>query len=117
MTSEREHSVMTTYPSIRGAIEIVCHSCGRRVPHSQSGHEGGTGNDSRSYCYPCCGERDLAMMRASGKATLYLILAPTGAPAGVSSDSARTKLVVTNWPRSEERRVGKECRSRWSPDH
>src|SRR5437016_14215321 len=21
------------------------------------------------------------------------------------------------WPRSEERRVGKECRSRWSPDH
>ena len=23
----------------------------------------------------------------------------------------------TNPPRSEERRVGKECRSRWSPDH
>src|SRR6266511_3033215 len=22
-----------------------------------------------------------------------------------------------NFPRSEERRVGKECRSRWSPDH
>src|SRR5256885_6323754 len=22
-----------------------------------------------------------------------------------------------NWPRSEERRVGKECRSRWSPYH
>ena len=21
------------------------------------------------------------------------------------------------WPRSEERRVGKECRSRWSPYH
>src|SRR2546426_5760629 len=25
-------------------------------------------------------------------------------------------VVMTNW-RSEERRVGKECRSRWSPDH
>src|SRR2546425_12646593 len=23
----------------------------------------------------------------------------------------------TRWPRSEERRVGKECRSRWSPYH
>ena len=24
---------------------------------------------------------------------------------------------VRNWARSEERRVGKECRSRWSPYH
>ena len=26
-------------------------------------------------------------------------------------------VVVTLWKRSEERRVGKECRSRWSPYH
>ena len=29
-------------------------------------------------------------------------------------------LGIGDWglgPRSEERRVGKECRSRWSPDH
>ena len=43
-------------------------------------------------------------------------------------DSSRTKLVSYNRkshvqiicvcdPRSEERRVGKECRSRWSPYH
>ena len=25
--------------------------------------------------------------------------------------------VTVNYPRSEERRVGKECRSRWSPYH
>mgnify|MGYP002525882328 CR=1 FL=1 len=25
--------------------------------------------------------------------------------------------VLDLWERSEERRVGKECRSRWSPDH
>src|SRR3989449_9727954 len=25
--------------------------------------------------------------------------------------------VAAEWPRSEERRVGKECRSRWSPYH
>src|SRR3546814_16711165 len=34
---------------------------------------------------------------------------------------AREALIVSNWPRSEERRVGKECvstcRSRWSPYH
>ena len=27
------------------------------------------------------------------------------------------KLTVDLWGRSEERRVGKECRSRWSPYH
>ena len=27
------------------------------------------------------------------------------------------QIAGTNWQRSEERRVGKECRSRWSPYH
>ena len=27
------------------------------------------------------------------------------------------EIIVENFPRSEERRVGKECRSRWSPYH
>ena len=26
-------------------------------------------------------------------------------------------IVIREYPRSEERRVGKECRSRWSPYH
>ena len=26
-------------------------------------------------------------------------------------------VLANQWSRSEERRVGKECRSRWSPDH
>ena len=29
----------------------------------------------------------------------------------------REPIVISNVPRSEERRVGKECRSRWSPYH
>src|SRR5690242_2880037 len=33
---------------------------------------------------------------------------------GLSVDSAEDHGA---WARSEERRVGKECRSRWSPDH
>ena len=32
-------------------------------------------------------------------------------------NSKGTLLVVVNSVRSEERRVGKECRSRWSPYH
>src|SRR2546430_6400582 len=37
-----------------------------------------------------------------------------------STDSIRQWLFDVTWAtnlRSEERRVGKECRSRWSPDH
>ena len=39
---------------------------------------------------------------------------------GVSIDVLTQKIVSGKYPenyRSEERRVGKECRSRWSPDH
>ena len=32
-------------------------------------------------------------------------------------DAAALQTKVTNLTRSEERRVGKECRSRWSPYH
>ena len=34
----------------------------------------------------------------------------------VETTSAKEKI-KTNFTRSEERRVGKECRSRWSPYH
>src|SRR5437762_12513288 len=30
---------------------------------------------------------------------------------------AASLVFIASIPRSEERRVGKECRSRWSPDH
>src|SRR5215216_8036538 len=39
-----------------------------------------------------------------------------GAGAGTSRDG-RPKLIRRSSWRSEERRVGKECRSRWSPYH
>ena len=32
-------------------------------------------------------------------------------------NDGRLKVIITNTTRSEERRVGKECRSRWSPYH
>src|SRR5690606_39899195 len=38
-------------------------------------------------------------------------------PASSPAPTRRTASASPWWPRSEERRVGKECRSRWSPDH
>ena len=33
------------------------------------------------------------------------------------TDTGVSRMTITNETRSEERRVGKECRSRWSPYH
>src|SRR5437762_7710492 len=40
-----------------------------------------------------------------------------GAACGCVRDKHRPPLIESTRFRSEERRVGKECRSRWSPDH
>src|SRR2546430_5063036 len=39
------------------------------------------------------------------------------APPSVNSSRTHNPVSRTQWKRSEERRVGKECRSRWSPYH
>ena len=36
---------------------------------------------------------------------------------GIISSKAKIKIGIVKVRRSEERRVGKECRSRWSPYH
>src|SRR2546425_10020263 len=38
-------------------------------------------------------------------------------PGGIEPANATVKLFLSDLTRSEERRVGKECRSRWSPYH
>ena len=37
--------------------------------------------------------------------------------AQIMREDTGTAKMQEVWNRSEERRVGKECRSRWSPDH
>src|SRR5574341_2187091 len=44
-------------------------------------------------------------------------LAPSGAQSSSTSRGGRAGPAPTARSRSEERRVGKECRSRWSPYH
>ena len=57
----------------------------------------------------------------SGKSTLFNLLvgkniAMVGDTKGLTRDLIKRKI-SRNGQRSEERRVGKECRSRWSPYH
>src|SRR5260370_13423594 len=44
-------------------------------------------------------------------------LSPLYSPDPTDLDRTRHLNEAMNWLRSEERRVGKECRSRWSPYH
>ena len=60
-----------------------------------------------------------AAIRASGAGivTVSLRREAAGGKTGDAFWSLIRELDVTVLPRSEERRVGKECRSRWSPYH
>src|SRR5258707_11078736 len=51
------------------------------------------------------------LLRASFRKELHIVLAAEVQAAGGA------RLDAGGLERSEERRVGKECRSRWSPDH
>ena len=52
----------------------------------------------------------------------YSVERPDGTMQPLSAYEGKVLLIVNTatgcgFTRSEERRVGKECRSRWSPDH
>src|SRR6266511_4808287 len=53
----------------------------------------------------------------TGVQTCALPILGRAATWGSSSTAVAVVPSDTVWPRSEERRVGKECRSRGSPDH
>ena len=50
---------------------------------------------------PCCGQE--GFLRTSNRGLKHFVHSKSANPC--------------DWKRSEERRVGKECRSRWSPYH
>ena len=56
-------------------------------------------------------------MTVGSKDTLYAKVNPSGANKKVRFFSLSGLVTVNTAERSEERRVGKECRSRWSPYH
>ena len=67
-----------------------------------------------------CGNMGKAMIHgvlASGKAQASDILASAKTESSREKNAAELGIRLTSDNRSEERRVGKECRSRWSPYH
>src|SRR5215203_766288 len=61
---------------------------------------------------PASGCRNL-----SSRPTRVLLPEPLRPTTAVREPAGRVRLSPSSTARSEERRVGKECRCRWSPDH
>src|SRR2546429_5435080 len=66
--------------------------------------------DKQILRYAGAGHPPLVVGTVKGKGTTFREIDSNGLLLGLSEDAAYTS-------RSEERRVGKECRSRWSPYH
>src|SRR5574343_1004120 len=78
-------------------------------------------------CRCCCGTQDFASTRGTlGQGWFWAFDWPGclkrnqrnslgGIPRNNQTNSGEHVKVDKEFPRSEERRVGKECRSRWSP--
>src|SRR5204863_9992050 len=84
--------------------------------------EGRKANDSHADCYQyfCVPEYGTANGRLHFHAVHFMRTLPTGSVDpnfGRRVRNRRQLNSLQNTWRSEERRVGKECRSRWSPHH
>src|SRR2546425_2211721 len=93
------------------------HHLPRRVA-GPSHHERGAGGDPDGREQPVAGHRGRVRRRGGGRMKRPIAeLWGSGSytPTRVMTNDEFSKFLETS--RSEERRVGKECRSRWSPYH
>src|SRR5256885_9330703 len=74
-------------------------------------------SDLNGQPFPSLGSRDNPAQNADGSTDLYLSPKAPEGKAGNWLATAPSKGYFAIIRRSEERRVGKECRSRWSPYH
>src|SRR5712691_1103979 len=75
---------------------------------------------SNLYYHPLQGQVAARLTKLSGLARAFFANSGTEAVEGCLKFARRywyTQGITTRTARSEERRVGKECRSRWSPYH
>src|SRR2546425_5090867 len=68
-------------------------------------------------CFRLARGRDLLRQRLVARGVTPTAAALSAVLAESVAAAAPTPLTVRTLARSEERRVGKECRSRWSPYH
>src|SRR5258708_17841285 len=65
----------------------------------------------------CCCDESVPGKAAVGSSMMYWISDAWAAPYGKLTGGRKFSGAFSSLSRSEERRVGKECRSRWSPYH
>src|SRR5258708_39909113 len=65
----------------------------------------------------CPGDSATFSTTAGGTGPFIYVWRKNGSPVFNTNNSLTIPSVAASDARSEERRVGKECRSRWSPDH
>lgn len=92
LTSQLEESSMTKPNSVAPSGLAQCTDCQQDV------HEYATTDSNEAVCYPCCAARDLASMRETGRAILYLTRRDR--KSGELSQGMRSPDIweVTNWP-------------------
>src|SRR5256886_17644098 len=102
-------------PGVECAAQQGSSGEGDHATHSRTNHRKGSQSVRRALCYWPAGARKLEHDRRFQRSCVQ---------AAVHSGDARTersahrgRALPRHRPRSEERRVGKECRSRWSPYH
>ena len=81
------------------------------VPDGLGGYAGGTVSGLRTRRY-----HGLLVVAGGVPARRMMALASLD-PILRTPGGSEIRLATHEWARSEERRVGKECRSRWSPYH
>lgn len=77
--------------TVKGTITCDCGHL--ESEHSKITRGYATDSDGKTWCYDCALERELADMRTSGKATLYLTKDSDG------------NHIVSNWPGTFKRKV------------
>jgi hypothetical protein len=98
-------TILNTQAELRDAKHVPglgfkCAQCGAVKPVQTEGGTGyGYNERSEPVCYACCGANDMAAMRATGRATMYLTSEPNEghATCGMINRNARNHY-VSNWP-------------------
>ena len=83
---------------------FTCTVCKKPIEVKTGTGSTGYGLDrrNRKVCYPCCGERDKADMRATGRATLYLTKKDKELHVTPGLSGKVPVWTLTNWPGSLE---------------
>lgn len=81
------------------SLAFLCDDCRFRYPINREGGTGyGTYDGGAKICYGCIAERDLAHMRETGKATLYLTMVAEFPGPGMVPPIGWPTHIVSNWP-------------------